>query len=306
MIKKLDFIIVFAVALVGIVVGSFLDLQISQNLYFPSNTFGIVLAALGEAPGYAAFSFCSIIALLLGIKNYHRWYQKAILILFGVAGIALSIYFLSDHIVCKDGFNIPSLWFIGVLIAILTNGVGVLFGIYIYKNSDPNYILRYLLTLAIIIVVGIVMVQVVKSIMQRPRYRFLISEEGSLEYFKNWWQRGNDIKGAFTTIGSDEFKSFPSGHTNVGALLIPVLAYLPTMCSKIKINARILFYGAFAYTIILAFSRITVAAHFLSDVCFGLLITMLVYWAFDFILVRHDKTWNVIARIFKQKEIVEQ
>lgn len=306
MIKKWDFIIVFAVALVGIIIGSFLDLQISQNLYFPDNTFGVVFAGLGEAPGYAAFSFVSTLAFLLGFKVYHKWYQKAFLLLFGVAGVALSVYFQTDHIICKDGFNIPTLWYVGLLIALVIAAVGVLFGIVVFKHSDKDNLIRYVFTLAVIIVVAIVFVQVIKPIMDRPRFRFLISEEGSLEYYKNWWQSGSDVKSAFPTLGSDELKSFPSGHTNVGALLIPVLASLPAICNKIKVNARILFYGAFAYSLVLAFSRITVAAHFLSDVSFGLLITMLVYWAVDFVFIRHETTWDFVSKFFRHKEVISE
>ena len=302
MVKKWDFLIVIGIALIGIVVGSFIDLQISQHLYFPNNTFGVVFAGLGEAPGYAAFSFVATLALLLGIKSYHRWFQKVPLILFGAAGIVLSIYFQADHMVCVDGFNIPSLWYVGVIVATIISAVGVLFGIYVFKNSKAENLILYVVTLCFIIIVAILLVQGVKIIMQRPRFRFLISEEGSLEYFCSWWQRGHDVKIAFPDIASDEFKSFPSGHTNVGALLIPVVAYLPTMCEKIKVNARILFYGAFVYTLVLAVSRITVAAHFLTDVSFGILFTALVYFAFDILFTKCKKPAQIVNTIFADKQ----
>ena len=135
MVKKIDFIIVFALAFIGIIVGSFLDLQINQNLYFPNNAFGLTLSSIGEAPVYALFSAIGIISILLGFKKYTRWYQRLILWIFGLAGILLPIYFQGDHFICVDGFNIPSLWYVGLLVGTIVSGLGVLFGIYLYNKK---------------------------------------------------------------------------------------------------------------------------------------------------------------------------
>lgn len=68
MVKKIDFIIVLAVAFIGVIVGSFLDLQISQNLYFPNNAFGLAMSGLGEAPIYALLGSIAAISFMLGLK----------------------------------------------------------------------------------------------------------------------------------------------------------------------------------------------------------------------------------------------
>ena len=262
MVKKLDFIIVFAIAFCGIIVGSFLDLQINQALYFPNNAFGLTFASIGEAPVYALFSAVGIISILLGVKKYTKWYQRLILWVFGAAGILLPIYFQGDHFICVDGFNIPDLWYVGLLVGLAVSGLGVLFGIFVFRHSDSDALVRTIITLFAIIVISILVVQITKSIMDRPRYRFLVSEEGNLSYFCSWWQRGSVTKDYFVTAGvaKDEFKSFPSGHTNIAALALPLLAYLPTMSSKIKVNCRVMFYVGLAYALVVAVSRITVAA----------------------------------------------
>ena len=305
MVKKIDFIVVFLVAILAIIVGSFLDLQINEILYFPNNAFGLTLSSIGEAPVYALFSALGIISILLGWNNYRKWYQRIILFIFGAAGILLPIYFQGDHFICVDGFNIPSSWYIGLIVGLVVSGLGVLFGIYLYKVSDSDKLVRYLITLFVIIVISILVVQVTKSIMDRPRYRFLVSKEGSLNYFCQWWERGSDIKDFLSSIQipSDEFKSFPSGHTNIAAFALPLLAYLPLVSSKIKINSRVLFYIAFGYTLVVAVSRITVAAHFLSDVSFALFITTFIYWIGEMLLVRNDNLWNATGeKIFSRNE----
>lgn len=309
MVKKIDFIVVFLVAILGIIVGSFLDLQINEILYFPNNAFGLTLSSIGEAPVYALFSALGIISILLGWNNYKKWYQRIILFILGAAGILLPIYFQGDHFICVDGFNIPSSWYIGLIVGLVVSGLGVLLGIYLHKVSDSDKLVRYLITLFVIIVISILVVQVTKTIMDRPRYRFLVSKEGSLNYFCQWWERGSDIKEFLSSsqIPSDEFKSFPSGHTNIAALALPLLAYLPLISSKIKINSRVLFYIAFGYTLVVAVSRITVAAHFLSDVSFALFITTFVYWIGEMLLVRNDNLWNATGeKIFsRNKKLVK-
>ena len=309
MVKKIDFAIVFAIALIGIIVGSFADLQINTILYFPNNAFGLTLSSIGEAPVYALFSSIGTISILLGLKKYTKWYQRLILWVFGAAGVLLPIYFQGDHFICVDGFNIPSLWYVGLLVGLVVSGVGVLFGLYIFKVSDNDDLVRYLITLFAIVVGSILIVQVTKSIMDRPRFRFIVSEQGTLNYFCQWWERGSDIKDFLSSSGiaSDEFKSFPSGHTNIAALSLPLLAYLPLLSSKIKINSRVLFYVGLIYTLVIAVSRITVAAHFLSDVSFALFITTFVYWIIEKILVRENGLWGVTGeKIFRtsSKEVL--
>lgn len=303
MVKKIDFIIVLAVAFIGVIVGSFLDLQISENLYFPNNAFGLAMSGLGEAPIYALLGSIAAISFMLGLKIYKKVYQRIILWVIAIATCALSVYFQADHFTCEDGFNIPNLWYVGVIVALVIVALGFLFGIFLFKNSDTDHLLRYVVSIAFIAIFSIVIVQVTKIIMDRPRYRLIVSDKKYSDLFCQWWERGSEAKDFYgASVGSDEFKSFPSGHTNMGALLIPVMAYLPLISNKIKVNSRILFYGAFAYTLLLAFSRITVAAHFLSDVSFGLLITAFIYWLFDFIFIRHDKAWKFIDEKVMKRE----
>ena len=170
----------------------------------------------------------------------------------------------------------------------------MLAGIVVFKYADTDNLLRIVIGLIVILAGAIIVVQLVKPIMDRPRFRFLMSSEGSLDLFCPWWKSGSEIKDLFPLVDKDEFKSFPSGHTNVAALTMPVLAFLPAISSKIKVNGRVLFYAGFAYTLIVAISRITVAAHFLSDVSFALLISILVYLVIDLLWFRSDKIYNLI------------
>ena len=48
----------------------------------------------------------------------------------------------------------------------------------------------------------------------------------------------------------------------------------------------VLFYSGFAWTLLIMFSRMLVGAHFLSDVCFGALITLVCVYIGNEIIVR--------------------
>ena len=49
--------------------------------------------------------------------------------------------------------------------------------------------------------------------MDRPRFRFVV-ESSNTDFFRNWWQSGKDIKTSIAQNAiSDEFSSFPSGHS---------------------------------------------------------------------------------------------
>ena len=68
---------------------------------------------------------------------------------------------------------------------------------------------------------------------------------------------------------SDNFKSYPSGHTAEASIMLVVTTFLPRANEKFKKYQKPLFIGSVALIVIVAFARILAAAHFLSDVSTG-------------------------------------
>ena len=130
-------------------------------------------------------------------------------------------------------------------------------------------------------------VNITKGIMCRPRFRFLYTYASTMSDYRNWWETGTSVKDAYiNTMGvtSEEFKSFPSGHTATIFSLIPFLVYLPKINEKYCKYETILFYIGLIWILLVAFSRMLVGAHFLTDVSFGLLIGVAIFTCFDLVL----------------------
>ena len=95
--------------------------------------------------------------------------------------------------------------------------------------------------------------------------------------FQPWWIIGSDMKNHLMALGvaAEEFKSFPSGHTGNAACAI-LLVILPLVCQKLKGKENILFFIGIIFTLIVAFSRIIMGAHFLTDVTIGMSVTLII------------------------------
>ena len=144
-------------------------------------------------------------------------------------------------------------------------------------KTDDKAILWAMVIIAGCMLVELVPIaQVLKNVMRRPRYRIIAEQtfNDSRIYFFNWWQRFKDYSAVKSTHGtidsfSEQFKSFPSGHASVAALLIFGLPYLSLVEPKLKGKENLLFGIGLGFTILMALSRMTVGAHYLSDVSFG-------------------------------------
>ena len=130
---------------------------------------------------------------------------------------------------------------------------------------------------AAILVAGIVSDNVnlwLKQVASRPRYKYLITLDDPVSEYRNWWQMVPNLAGS-----NDSFKSWPSGNMTIASMMfsLPMLADL----SKKRSDAKnmICFLIAAVFVVIYGYNRIHMTNHFLTDVCFGTLITYLIYSA---------------------------
>ena len=90
----------------------------------------------------------------------------------------------------------------------------------------------------------------------------------SIEQFKYWWE----VNGF---LNLEEFKSFPSGHTANAFAMIAGVEFISEEKETLK-NKWLIF--AFSWGILTAFSRVVLGAHFVSDVIFGGVVTITLFW----------------------------
>jgi len=78
---------------------------------------------------------------------------------------------------------------------------------------------------------------------------------------------------------NDLFKSWPSGNMTIATMMFALPLFADAIRFKKNLIRWLLYAFAFIWVIIYGYNRIHMTAHFLTDVCFGTLITYLIFAA---------------------------
>lgn len=255
-------IVLIAILVLALIVGSFADETISRALYGPDNAFGVFLAAWGETPALLGLVVAG--TLLIVARNRARSLIATVqliggglLVVLGAAGTTLQALRYID-------ISIVVLVIIGATLVVPT----VLLVRAIGRRADRDTAVRVGLAFFLVIIIEIIVVNVMKQIWQRPRMR-LMDDDPSVA-FQPWWQIGSDDFSRLTAEGVswDEFASFPSGHTANGAVLI-LLVLLALLVPQLTRFVPLLFWIGAIGGLLVAASRIITGAHFVTDTVGG-------------------------------------
>lgn len=246
-----------------LLVGSFFDYQISSALFNSSSLFGRFVEAAGELP----FELTASVAGIMLVRSA-RPDSKASKWL-AALGVLINVGLVGYEI-------IGSLRVGGKLIAfqlVLTFALVIAANLIVYRltrTTEPDELTRWaLMVLAVWIAQAIILNVIVKPLWSRPRMRVIEATPGL--NFQPWWVIGNPDKWAYIAAGviKDGFKSFASGHTAHAAIGL-MLAGLPAAAFTEKLSRRrVVFWAASLVAALVAFGRIVIGAHFLTDVSCG-------------------------------------
>ena len=282
--KRYHLLIIIGILLIGFVLGSFFDLQIDKVLWSENNPFGLIMASFGVYPCYAGLAFVGggLMSTTIKRKELPLWGKIICFFLSGLA-IVMAVYLCGGEWPSVNGYNVPQLEWLSFLIA------GVVFaGVYcagylVCRKGDVKQLWAMLLVMVVIFTVSLLPAGfVIKLIIHRPRYRYLV-RTGVLPFY-NWWENcanykdyiGGHIDGF--PITKEDFKSFPSGHSGTGMIMAMFLSYAPIFFKKLKGKETIMFYVGVLWGLTMMFSRMLVGAHYLTDTCMGSLIVMVVFY----------------------------
>ncbi|MCR5079245.1 MAG: phosphatase PAP2 family protein [Bacilli bacterium] len=280
--KLYYFIPFWVIGLIGLIVGSFVDKDLSLNMATQGTPYGMFFESWG-----------SVIVTALGpvgvgilAKGLIRKGGKVWLNILGAAvsvgTLAICFYFMFKDLKGSTvtegyGYTIPD-WAAAVVSGILCLGLYSVAYVLADREDSPRIILNGLAILASFAVFQGVL-EVFKLLAGRPRFRFLVWSENaySIDDFRAWWQWSffNKLDNGGN---SDALKSFPSGHVG-GVTAYIVLPLVFASFKKTKDNKAIRIGSViFAYVlaITMAFARIVNGAHFLSDVSFAMILSSLV------------------------------
>ena len=259
---KKDAAIVAVILAFCLLIGTFCDYQISSALFNSSSLFGRFVEAAGELPFELTASVAGIMLVRAARPDSKasKWLAAlGILINVGLAGYEI----------------IGSLRVGGKLIAfqlVLTFALVIAVNVIAYRltrATDPDELTRWaLMVLAVWVAQAITLNVIVKPLWSRPRMRVIEVTPGL--NFQPWWVIGNPDKWSYIAAGviKDGFKSFASGHTAHAAIGL-MLAGLPAAFTEKPSRRRVVFWAAAAVAALVAFGRIVIGAHFLTDVSCG-------------------------------------
>ena len=281
--KHINFSIfmISAILIALTIFGSVFDLEIANAIYIgqtPSeNLFGIIVSYIGIIPTFVGWSFLGASILCLSKKQVEnpakrRWLTVLAILLFVIS----FFYFCTTLYVSNlNAFKVHFAVAYPLGSAILF--IAAYFGYKLSQKSEDSDLLKKTLFLVAISLVTLLIISATKELMCRPRFRFVLATD-NIDYFKNWWQSGREIK---TSLGmgieSDEFASLPSGHSAYSMFAIFMFPALSEYIRGIKKFEICLFGLGFAWWVITALSRLTLGAHYLTDVTIAGLVTILAY-----------------------------
>ena len=295
---RFPLLIAWGVAIIGIIFGSFFDLQISTAIASADNVFALTVSAIGPTIGFAAVAAMGggFIALIVKGK-----YHIALKILFGVLALAclgVSIFYPAGEYFGINGFYGAAPEWAGYLIVIVPECAAMVGGYFIFKDyqNDKLWIIFCMIVVLLLIaLLGII--PRLKDFIHRPRYRGLVQYADVA--FHNWWEPFKEYRDYVTAhpdVPHDNFKSYPSGHTAEASIVLVAFTFLPFAHKKFEKMQLPLFIGGCGLVLLVALARILAAAHFLSDVSWGATIVL------TLIIIANEVTMRIKALQIKEEE----
>ncbi len=269
--------VVMSIVLTILAIGN-LDFDISRGIINKTSHFGEFFNRIGEIP--AMLGMLIGVAILYGNRSKKSLIKNItattisipFMLLFSFATIFMPIRYVYEF----SDAGIPG--FIMNLIYVGTTVLFIFTLIFINRQSPESLVKykKYGLILILVIVGEMILVNVLKIVWARPRMRSI----DTITQFKYWYQ----INGP---LNSEEFKSFPSGHTANGFVMIAYSMFIPNNRPKFK-----KWFIAFALTwgVCVALSRIILGAHFLSDVAMGGYVTTMLFYILSNLILKKERT----------------
>ncbi|MHA1987495.1 MAG: phosphatase PAP2 family protein [Promethearchaeota archaeon] len=234
------FLIIIVLWIVLALIFGLTDLEISMAVVDENSTWGIFGKEFGEAPGWGLIA----IALSTLIGSYNENIKKQKIPAYAITFIGIVLFVLGVTV------NSSYLMFIGGSITLSL----VLFTLISFKRDWVDYRKISAVITILTIISPLLFVQITKIFWGRIRFRDLSS---FIEYTP--W---------FIPQGITGNQSFPSGHTAMGWMVLPLLIPLSKMQwkSPVRVIGTITIIG---WGIFVGLSRVVIGAHYASDVLFS-------------------------------------
>jgi len=272
---RLPLLIALIVAVIGIIFGSFFDLQLSTAIASPNNMFALIVSAIGPTIGFSGVAIMGGGFIAFAIKGKYPIGLKILFYVLAAACYGVAIFYPGPEYFGINGFYGAAPEWVGYIIAFFPATGALIGGYFLLKDwQNKNLWIVFVIIIGLLLLALLATIPTLKDNMHRPRFRTVST--GVVE-FHNWWQPCTNYKELMEThnIESDNFKSYPSGHTAEASILFVIITFLPLAHHKFDKLQLPLFIGAGALVLLVAFARILAAAHYLSDVATGATVVLI-------------------------------
>ncbi len=266
---RIPLLTVLGVAVIGIILGSFFDLKISEAIASADSAIGLAISAIGPTIGFAGVAVMGGGFIRFALKGDYKIWQKILFWVLALACFGVSIYYPAGEYFGINGFYGAAPQWAGYLVVLLPEAGAVVLGYFLFKNCEYKKMwIIFVITIVLLVVALLGIIPTLKDIVHRPRFRLI---EATGVEFHNWWEPCKNYKDLISLYetSSDNFKSYPSGHTAEAAILLVTTLFLPLAGASFKKFQRPLFIASCCLIVTVAIARILAAAHFLSDVSTG-------------------------------------
>ena len=287
---RLPLLIVLGVGVIGIILGSFFDFQISSAIANAKSGLGLTISAIGPTIGFMAVALMGGGFIAFGLKkDYHIVLRIGFFVL-AACCFAVSIIYPSGEYFGVNGFYWVAPKWVGYFIVILPEAAAVVGGYFLFRNCENAKMwIIFCVVIGILLLALLVVIPTIKDNMRRPRYRAIANEAYVGITFHQWWEPCKDYKDlmAINNIeSSDHFKSYPSGHSAEASILLVAATFFPMADKKFQKYQLPAFLASSGVVLLVMFARILAAAHFLSDVSWGMSIVVLLTFIANEVVMR--------------------
>lgn len=292
------------VAIIALIFGSIFDYQLSSAIASSTNGFGLFISVIAPTIGFCGFAFIGGGFFALGLKQQKLWI-KIVFIALAVAALGVTINYAGKEYFGINGFADKAPMIVGYLTAAVCGLAAEVGGYYAFKDcKNEKAWIPFICVYIVLFLVLICGITGLKGIMHRPRFRTV--SKGVVPFY-DWWQRCTNYKDYIAQgISKEEFKSFPSGHTGEASILIVVSMFAPLADERLKKIQLPLFIGSCCFVILVGFSRILAAAHYLSDVSMGAIITLVFACIANEVLIKYVKPTKIEEKVEEGPKEVEE
>ena len=284
-------LIPLGLGIVFLIIGSFNDLAISQAIADQGNWLGMFMEGWGMVIPFVMTTIGGA-ALGGGLFQLEKKFWKILGIILLIVAIGVMAY-QTGHYILKIHAGGGWLFYMGLGGKLIAYGIGAVINaavgilcFFLFKTKDPENMIRIGLFIVLFVALQAGILEIIKRACYRPRYRWIamtsydaqgnayVATPDMISMYRDWfanWQWFSR-KGYPDVPYKDYIMSFPSGHTGMMAVVLfaPMLLHLFELKEeKRKIWEPISFAIGLILLVILAFARVLVGAHWVSDVSFA-------------------------------------